>query len=87
MTNADVPAISIEGLIANPVNKNTGNPISTSQKANGIIIGNGETWSPDDQNKNTFKIDNNQWYYLKDDIHKASNWKQITYEQAMAGDY
>ncbi|MDD7769131.1 MAG: YidC/Oxa1 family membrane protein insertase [Treponema sp.] len=87
MTNADVPALSVDGLISDPINKNTGNLISSLPKENGIIIGNAYTWSPDDQNKNTFKIDDNQWYHLKNDIHNADNWKQISYEQAMAGDY
>lgn len=83
MTNADVPELSMKDIISNPINKNTGNLISSDAKKNGIIIANADTWSPDDQNKNTYKIDNNQWYFLHDDIHKGENWKQITYSEAI----
>ena len=87
MTNADVPSISVNELIENPINKNTGNIITSENKKENIIIARGNTWSPDDQNKNTYKLNDNDWFLLKDDITNPSNWKQITYEQAMAGDY
>ena len=87
MTNADVPSISVNELIENPINKNTGNIITSENKKENIIIARGNTWSPDDQNKNTYKLNDNDWFLLKDDITNPSNWKQITYEQAMTGDY
>ena len=87
MTNADVPLISLEGIIENPVNIFTGNTLTNNAKKDGICIISPNTWSPDGQNKNTFNVQDTNWYYLKDDITNPSNWKQITYEQAMAGDY
>ena len=87
MTNADVPSISVNELIENPINKNTGNIITSENKKENIIIARGNTWSPDDQNKNTYKLNDNDWFLLKDNITNPSNWKQITYEQAMTGDY
>lgn len=77
MTNADVPNLSVKDLISNPINKNTGNPINSEGKKDGIIIVNTDTWSPDDQNVNTYKISDSEWFFLKDDITKAQNWQKI----------
>lgn len=76
MTNADVPAISTEGLIENPKNPFTGNAITTAGKDEGIFIANSGLWSPDAQNKNTFKIKDNEWFFVKEDAFYPENWTQ-----------
>ena len=76
MSTADVPFLSVEGIIENPVNPFTNNPISMDEKKDGEYIANSHLWSPDGQNKNTFKIADNEWYHVKDNIFVDSNWTQ-----------
>ncbi len=76
MTNADVPSLSVAGLIENPVNPFTGNPITMEPKKDGVYVADSHLWSPDGQNKNTFKISDDEWYHVKDNIFIASNWTQ-----------
>lgn len=87
MTNADVPALSMEGIIQNPVNKNTGNPIDYGNKEKGFVVVSSTLWSPDGQNKTTFKLNDNEFFFVKDEITNPDNWKSITREQAMQGEY
>lgn len=87
MSNADVPWLSMEGIIENPVNKATGNKINGEKKKNGLVVVSSSLWSPDGQNKTTFKLDNDQYYYVKDNIINPENWKKITPEEAMKGDF
>ncbi|MBO5137520.1 MAG: YidC/Oxa1 family membrane protein insertase [Spirochaetaceae bacterium] len=76
MTNADVPFLSTEGLIANPINPFTGNAITTEPKDNGVFVADSHLWSPDGQYKNTFKIKDDEWYFVHSDIFIPSNWTQ-----------
>ncbi|MBO5482581.1 MAG: membrane protein insertase YidC [Spirochaetaceae bacterium] len=76
MTNADVPVISTKGLIENPINPFTGKNITNTKKDNGLFIAFTTLWSPDGQYKNKFKIQDNQWYFVHDDIYNPENWSQ-----------
>ena len=72
MTNADTPALAASGLIDNPTNPFTGNPINSDLK-NGpqtvfysndlnLYLNNGNTYLP------------GQWYSLSGDPHDPDNW-------------
>ena len=76
MTSADVPSLSAAGLIENPVNPFTGNRITMEPKKNGVYVADSHLWSPDGQYKNAFKISDDEWYLVKDDIFSVSNWTQ-----------
>ena len=76
MSNADVPYISTKDIIENPKNPFTGNEINTKQKEKGLYIANSDLWSPDKNNKNTFKIKDDEWYFVHDDIFNPENWTQ-----------
>ena len=71
MSNADTPSLAMKGLIENPVNPFSGNPV-IAEKENGITL----TTSSQLQ----FTLKNDQWLHVKDDIFDLSNWKQVTKE-------
>lgn len=83
MTNADVPSLSVKDLYPDAVNKYTGHKIISNWKEKGIILTDTQTWNPDDQNKNTFKVRDDDWYFVKEDITKPENWKRVTFEEAL----
>ena len=74
MTNADTPALATQGVIKNAVNPFTGNPLSDPDRKkdpqNVIFSG---AWDVLTNGTNTF--DKAQWYSVKDDVWKRSNWK------------
>jgi len=77
MTNADVPFFTINGLLENPVNPFTGNPITTQPKKDGILITTYHAPMVGNHGKYVFSIKKNQWMYLHDSIYEASNWKSF----------
>ena len=76
MTNADVPALAADGLIENPVNVFTGKKISSEPKNEKNFIAYSHGWEPEKNNKNTFRLSDNQWFTVKDSIFDIKNWKQ-----------
>ena len=46
------------------------------QKEKGLYIANSDLWSPEKNNKNTFKIKDDEWYFVHDDIFNPENWTQ-----------
>ena len=86
MSNADVPSLSMSGIIENPINKATGKQINSDKKKNGLVVISSNLWSHDAHNKNTFKINDDKFFFVKDDITKPENWKKLSKEEAMKGD-
>jgi len=76
MTNADVPYFTLNGLLENPVNPFTGNPITTQSKENGIFISIQHSPMASNHGKYTFNIKKGEWVYLHDSIVEASNWEK-----------
>jgi len=80
MTNADVPSIALKGIVENPVNPFTNKPIpldTTSLKKDGVIISANDKHVPVKHGKNTFSIEKDQWWLVKDNIFKSENWKKV----------
>ena len=76
MTNADVPTLAFSGIVEDPVNPFTGNPINSDPKDEGTIevifsdkydidVNNGYTFMPGD------------WYSVHDDIYDENNWESL----------
>lgn len=74
MTNADVPSLATEGVIENPVNPFTGNPINMDEKTAheqivivstdwDIVVNNGNTYLPA------------RWASISDNIWDLDSWK------------
>ncbi|MDO5137658.1 MAG: membrane protein insertase YidC [Oscillospiraceae bacterium] len=74
MTNADTPSLAFEGLIDNPVNPFTGNPVDSSTKdlpEQHMIYA--QNWEISTNNGNTYLPD--YWFSVHDDIYVHDNWK------------
>ena len=75
MTNADVPTIATTGVIANPVNPFTGNPINSEPKNDEQQIIISEEFEPSINNGNQYMP--GEWYTVHDDIFDENNWQYL----------
>ena len=76
MTNADVPSIAANKIIAHPINPFTGKEINSDEKSthDQYIIDSNE-WHTDINNGTTFIPA--KWYSVHDNIWDKNNWKLI----------
>ena len=72
MSNADVPYLSLAGVIDNPVNPFTGNIISIERKKEPLYIAISGSIHLSGGNK--FILNPNKDYYVHDNIFSADNW-------------
>ena len=75
MTNADTPTIATSGLIKDPVNPFTGNPINSEQKYNAPYIFFSDDFEMDYSGSNTFFP--GSWFTVEGDPHLPENWKYL----------
>jgi hypothetical protein len=76
MTQADVPALVLDGVVDNPVNPFTGNAVETD-KENGALITTSSKFYPINHGKYRFRIDRHEWLYVHDDIFDPANWEKV----------
>lgn len=79
MTNAEVPSLAMCGLIENPINPSTGNPVDNGERNSAYhdTQYNNE-FRVEDNNGNTFYPGN--WYRVHgDNIFNLSNWEYLGY--------
>ena len=75
MTNADTPALALEGIIDHPVNPFTGNPIDQNAKEDDQLIylsGSGNVLI---NNGTRFEEADRRWLTVRDNIFEESNWR------------
>ncbi|AEF86899.1 inner membrane protein [Treponema primitia ZAS-2] len=77
MINADVPLLATKDIITNPVNPFTNIPLKTN-KENGVTITTIDSLSSRDHSKYKYKIRDNQWLFVQDNIFDPKNWKAVT---------
>jgi membrane protein insertase Oxa1/YidC/SpoIIIJ len=73
MTNADTPSLAVDGLIPDPRNPWTGNPLQPD-KEHGVTITTSTLWSPDLHAKYAFKIPRDEYLTVHTDIFNPANW-------------
>ncbi len=76
MTNADVPTLATEGLIANPVNPFTGNAITNDEKTahdQHVFVSN--DWDVSENGGTTYLP--GEWLSVRDDVRDPSNWESV----------
>ena len=78
MTNADTPSLAMEGLIKNPVNPFTNNPINSQPKEGELYITSSTDWSTDINNGNTFLPA--QWYSVHSSLFDLNNWTKRDFQ-------
>ena len=77
MTNADVPALLVKGIIENPVNPYTENVIDGHEKSDGALICLDSIFMPYHNKDNyIFTAEKDKWYRVHDNIFDSSNWVQ-----------
>ena len=74
MTNADTPLLATQNLIEDARNPFTGKLLSETVNKEIVYIANGE-WNPDNQHKNTFKVDS--WNSVHDKVDDPACWAHI----------
>ena len=75
MTNADTPALAMEGLIEDPVNPFTGNPIDSDAKNEPQTLFLSYDWDVEVNNGNTFLPGG--WYVVDGDPHDPGSWTYV----------
>lgn len=80
MTNADTPSLALAGIVDNPKNPYTGNPISMQPKAEGDqTIYFTVVWNSNKHRKDTqFDFGDGFLYGVHDDIFTLDNWTQLS---------
>ena len=77
MTNADVPTLALKGIVENPINPFTGNPVNTDAKIDGVYITTDDIFMPyQSKSDYIFTVRDSLWYHVKDNIFIDSNWTQ-----------
>jgi len=83
MTNADVPTLAFQDLIADPVNPFTGKPINDHEKtAHKQLLLISDKWQVSENNGNTFLPD--RWGSVHTDLWKRENWEFFREETVLA---
>ena len=72
MTNGDTPTLAMEGIIEDPVNPFTNNPINSDAKNGPQMLFYSEEWNVDVNNGNTYLP--GDWLVLSGDPHDESSW-------------
>ncbi|MCR5251217.1 MAG: YidC/Oxa1 family membrane protein insertase [Lachnospiraceae bacterium] len=76
MTNADAPVLVLEGLIEDPVNPFTGNPVDSSRKEQGPMeVTYTGIWEL--QGGTAFDTSDAPWYTVHDNIFIKENWEKM----------
>ena len=82
MTNADTPFLTMNGIIDNPVNPFTGNPITAYDKSEDHLIYLSEQWNVNYNNGTQFN-DDPEGYWMRfngDNVFDNANWHNYTSE-------
>jgi hypothetical protein len=75
MSNGDVPALALRGIIENPTNPFTGNPITADAKNKPLYIAISGSIHIQDKHVKQFLLDPAKDYYVHTNIFDAANWK------------
>ncbi len=80
MTTGDVPTLALDGIVEDPVNPFTGNPVSSAPKKDGILItSTGDLFMPyHSKSKYQSTVPEDSWYCVKDNIFEDKNWIQVS---------
>lgn len=77
MTNADTPAIAMDGIIDHPVNPYTGNAVNMDGKKDGINTFLTDSFGSYYDGQTRHDYGDAVWYHVHDDIFEMDNWTVI----------
>ena len=75
MTNADTPALALEGIAPDAKNPFTGVPLAPADKTGFIKIMTAQAQSTRIRKQSQFAVEKDEWFTVKDDIFVNGNWK------------
>ena len=75
MTNADTPALALEGIAPDAKNPFTGVPLAPADKTGFIKIMTAQAQSTRIRKKTQFDVSDDEWFTVKDNIFVNGNWK------------
>ncbi|MCH5291861.1 MAG: hypothetical protein J1D88_08945 [Treponema sp.] len=75
MTNADTPALAVEGIIPDAKNPFTGIPLAPADKTEFVKVLMSEPQSTRIRKQSTFSDEKDEWFTVKGDIFVNENWK------------
>jgi len=79
MSNADVPSLSLDGIIENPINPFTGNVISMERKKEPLYIAiSGTIQITTGKNNSQYLLNPKIDYFVSDNIFMAENWIPVS---------
>jgi len=78
MTSADVPLLSLKGILENPINPFTNNNL-TSEKSEGIYIYTQGYTNSKWYQGTSFLNNNSTFLHVKDNIFERNNWSEVKY--------
>lgn len=85
MTTADVPALVLKDIADNAVNPYTNCPIKQSQeKASNVIVTTNKNWTPSQQSRTKFNINDTQWYRVQNSVFDKNNYHQLSTNELQA---
>ena len=77
MTTADTASLALNGIINEPKNPFTKNPINSEEKKNGVYVTTADLSMPDASRSNKiFTVPSASWWHIKENIFVDSNWTQ-----------
>jgi len=74
MSNADVPYLSLSGIVENPVNPFTGNKISMDRKNEPLYISITGSFNISSKNDTQYNLNQSEDFYVHKNIFSAENW-------------
>ena len=77
MTNADVPALAMQGEISEPRNPFTENRIDMSGKKSPVYVTLSEKLALGENKGNQLNTDGASWYTVRDSIFAKENWEKV----------
>lgn len=77
MTNADTPIFATKNLIENASNPFTKKSFEVSNKENYVKIAYAQVENLRSRYNRKYRIRDDQWYTVKDDIFRSENWKKL----------
>ena len=77
MTNADTPFLALDGVIADPVNPFTGNPITPKDKSGDQLVYVSHKWNTITNHGTQFKDPDGYWVLVHDNIWDDDNWSRL----------
>lgn len=78
MTNADTPALAVEGIIPDAKNPFTDVPLAPADKSQYVKIMTAPPQSTRIRKRSQFSIAKDEWFTVKDNIFVNENWKPYT---------